>query len=206
MKDDQWYTAVALALILVVAGGMFAGFELGGNSASPRAPAPAAPSTAPDFLYFTVTTSAATDYDTYYPANVSVPHGQMIVVTITSYDPGVNPVPAPYADVLGTVGGIANYTLGDNETPVALTTLPNSELSHTFSVTYPGAAGQQLLGAGQPLINVPVPVSRDGIHPATVTFTITFPGPAQYVWRCVAPCDAYSMATPGFMIGSIDVT
>jgi hypothetical protein len=206
MSDDNWYTGVAVATMLVLVVGLLTGLALGGAFSGGSSPASPPASTAPDYLYFTVTTSAATQYDTYYPANVSVPHGEPIVITINCYDNGTNPVVSPFEDVIGTQGGAANFTLGPNATTRSLSSLPIGNISHTFSVTLPGMAGQLLIGAGNPYINVPVPPSPDGIHPTTVTFTVTFPSTGVYAWRCAAPCDPYSMVTPGFMIGSIDVT
>jgi hypothetical protein len=206
MAEDQWYNGLALALAVVLLGGLLLGLALAGVfTGRPSSPGPPAFS-GPSFLYLTVTTSAHTNFDTYYPANVSIPHGVPIVITITSYDPGVNPVPAPYGNVLGTAGDLANYTLEPNQSTQVLSTLQSTLISHTFSVTLPGMAGDVLLGAGKPMVNVPVPVSQDGIVPATVTFTVTFAGPGEYAWKCLAPCDPYSMTTPGFMSGSIFVT
>jgi hypothetical protein len=206
MSDDAWYTAVAVLMSAILVLGLLTGLGLGGAFSGPAAPAAPPSSSAPDYLYFTVTTSAATSYDTYYPANVTVPAGVPIVITITSYDPGVNVVNAPYTHVIGTVGGTANYSLGLDHTASTLSALPPDDVSHTFSVTYPGSAGQALIGAGKPIMSVPVPVSPDGVRPSTVTFTVIFPAAADYVWTCVAPCDPYSMQTPGFMIGAIYVT
>jgi hypothetical protein len=206
MSDNEWYTGVAIAVAVVLVVGLLVGLALGGaftgGSGSGSPPAPVGPS----YLYLTVTTSADTEFDTYYPANVSVPHGEQVVITITSYDPGVNPVPDPFGTIIGTQSGVANYTLAPNQSTQTLGSLPSSLISHTFSVTLPGMAGQMLLGEGKPMINVPVPISPDGILPATVTFSVTFSAPGDYAWRCVAPCDPYSMTTPGFMSGSIIVT
>jgi hypothetical protein len=206
VTDDQWYNGFAIGLAAVLELGLLVGLALGGAFSSSRVSASPPATRSPSYLYLTVTTSANTNFDTYYPANVSVPHGQSVVITITSYDPGVNPVPAPFGNIVGTAGDMANYTLTPNSSTQSLSTLPSSEISHTFSVTLPGMAGEILLGAGKPMINVPVPISPDGILPATVTFTATFAAPGEYAWRCVAPCDPYSMTTPGFMSGSIFVT
>lgn len=206
MEDDDWYSGVAIVASLILVVGLFTGLALGGAFSAGHTTVSAPAAVGPTYLYFTVTTSAHTLYDTYYPANVSVPHGEQIVITITSYDPGVNPIPDPYGNVIGTQGDLANYTLAPNQSTQTRSSLPNALISHTFSVTLPGMAGQDLLAAGKPMINVPVPVSPNGIVPATVSFTISFPAPGSYVWRCVAPCDPYSMDTSGFMIGSIGVT
>src|SRR5580693_10445078 len=141
VSDDAWYTGVAVVAAAVLVTGVLTGLELGGAFSNAHPAAPSAAPLVPEYVYFTVTTSAATEYDTYYPANLTVPSGEPIVITITSYDPGVNPVGSPYGNVIGTVGGTANYTLGTNQTPSTLSVLPTAEISHTFAVTYPGMAG-----------------------------------------------------------------
>jgi hypothetical protein len=206
MSDNEWYTQVALVIGLVVVVAFVAGLGLGGSTGSQSGASPPTESSTPSYLYFTVTTSAATHYDTFYPANVSIPHGHPVVITITSYDPGVNNVTSPYTDVIGAVGGTANFTYGANGTPEVRSSLANGLISHTFTVTLPGLAGSVLLGAGKPMINVPVPVSPDGVIPVAVTFEVVFDHAGEFVWSCLAPCDPYSMQTPGFMIGSISVS
>jgi hypothetical protein len=207
MSENDWFTGVALAISAVLIIGILVGLGLGGIVVgAPEAPSAAPSSEQPVYLYFTVTTSAATQYDTYYPANVTIPHGQPIVITITCYDNGVNNVTTPYADVIGTLGGVANYTNGLGNSTDMVASWPPALISHTFTVVLPGEAGNLETESGSPLINVPVPVSPDGIHPATVTFSVEFDHSAYLQWRCFAPCDPYSMATPGFMIGSITVT
>lgn len=205
MNDDRWYTMVAGFIALTVVVSFVAGLGLEGSFAAPPS-GPAAGSVPTAHLYFTVTTSAATDYDTYYPANVTLVLGQPVDITITCYDPGVNNVSALYQRVIGTVGGTANYTYGLNGSPQVMSSLPSANLSHTFTVSLPGEAGTLQTDSGTPFVNVPVPVSPDGILPATVTFSVVFSVAGDYVWRCVAPCDPYSMVTPGFMNGSISVS
>jgi hypothetical protein len=206
MDDNRWYTQTALVIagvfVIAILTGLALGGAFSGTSPSTGAPVPSAPT----YLYFTVTTSAATQYDTYYPANVSVPHGVPVIITITCYDNGSNPPPTALDSVIGTAGGTANFSF-PNGSIQQLSSLPASEISHTFTVTLPGVAGQLLLGAGDPAVNVPVPASSNGIAPAIVTFEVTFPNAgSRFVWRCDAPCDPYSMITPGFMIGAIYVT
>ncbi|MCI4340516.1 MAG: hypothetical protein L3J73_04545, partial [Thermoplasmata archaeon] len=98
------------AVTIVASGGHLPSIAL------PSGPASVA-NTKPAYLYFTVTTSASTDYDTFYPANVTVPANQPIIVTITDYDPGVNNVSTPYNQVIGTAGGSATYNDGLGDAP-----------------------------------------------------------------------------------------
>ncbi len=189
-----WIGAVAV----VASGGHLPSISLGSGSS-------AVPNTKPAYLYFTITTSASTGYDTFYPANVTVPVNQPIIVTITDYDDGVNNVSAPYDQVIGTQGGSATFNDGIGDPPTTVSSLTNGNISHTFTVVYPGAASRLTVAAGVPLINVPIPQSPDGIIPVWVTFSVIFTTTGHYVWTCLAPCDPYSMDTPGFMIGSIEV-
>ncbi len=45
---------------------------------------------------------------------------------------------------------------------------------------------------------------RDGAV-ATKTVTLTFAHPGTYHWKCVFPCDGYSMTNQGYMTGTITV-
>jgi len=156
------------------------------------------------YLYFTITASPLGN-DIYYPANVTVPVDAIVVVTIVCYDNGVNNVSAPYGNVIGTEGGSATYNFSTGGPPVSMTSLSWGNVSHTFTVSYPGVAGALQDAAGQPLLNVPVPPSPNGITPTVTTFTVVFTQTGHYIWNCFAPCDPYSMVTPGYMIGSIQV-
>jgi len=123
------------------------------------------------YLYFTITVST-TGYDIFYPANVTVPVDAIVVVTIVCYDNGVNNVSAPYGNVIGTQGGSATYNFSTGGAPVSKTSLGAGQISHTFTVTYPGAAGALQLAGGAPFLNVPIPPSPDGIVPTVTTFTL----------------------------------
>jgi hypothetical protein len=196
---------VALSLLwiagvgVVVSGGHLP--SLGLTTGGPPPP----PNSAPAYLYFTITTSAATEFDTFYPANVSVPVGQPVFVTILCYDNGVNNISAPYGSVIGTVGGSATYNFTNGAPSSSMTSLTNGNISHTFTIVYPGAASALEVQSGTPLLNVPIPPSPNGVDATITTFTMEFTATEHLVWTCLAPCDPYSMQTPGFMIGSINV-
>lgn len=136
--------------------------------------------TSPVHLYLTVGFNFTTAEDQYFPANFSVPADVAVVVTITNYDNGTNPVPDQDGRVTGTVGGTAS---ADGH---VYASIPGSGVSHTFSVLALG-------------INVPLPPS------STVTFSLMLEQPGTYSWHCLAPCDANAMATPGFMEGTLTV-
>ncbi len=137
--------------------------------------------TTPPHLYLTVGFNFTTGEDEYYPANFTIPADVNVVVTITNYDNGTNPVPDPVGRVTGTVGGSA---IINGQT---VTSIPGASVSHTFTVMALG-------------INVPIPAS------STVTFTIRPEGTGTYQWHCMAPCDPNAMDTPGFMQGTLTVS
>lgn len=136
--------------------------------------------TSPVHLYLTVGFNFTTGEDQYYPANFSVPADVEVVVTITNYDNGTNPVPDQEGRVTGTVGNTATAS------GASFASIPGSQVSHTFSVPALG-------------INVPIPAS------STVVFSLMLEQPGTYAWHCLAPCDANAMATPGFMEGTLTV-
>ncbi len=131
-------------------------------------------------LYLTVGFNFTTSEDQYFPANFTIPSDVNVIVTITNYDNGTNPVPDFSGKVTGTVGGTAMIN------GQSLTSIPGQNVSHTFTVAALG-------------LNVPLPPS------STVTFTLLIEAPGSYQWHCMAPCDANAMATPGFMEGTLTV-
>ncbi len=131
-------------------------------------------------LYLTVGFNFTTREDEYYPANFTIPPDVDIVITITNYDNGTNPVPDSIGKVTGTVGGAA---VVNGQT---VTSIPGQDVSHTFTIPSLG-------------LNVPIPAS------GTVTFTLLVEASGSYPWHCMAPCDTNAMATPGFMEGTLTV-
>ncbi len=137
--------------------------------------------TTPPHLYLTVGFNFTTGEDEYFPANFTIPADVNVVVTITNYDNGTNPVADSLGQVTGTVGGSAIIN------GLTVTSIPGASVSHTFTIMALG-------------INVPIPAS------SSVTFTIRPEGPGTYQWHCMAPCDTNAMDTPGFMEGTLTVS
>jgi len=124
------------------------------------------------------------------PSDISISKGDTIVLTIKEYDSMTSALPAgsPYNVVKGgtmTVDGVAT------------TTVPNSKISHTFSIPELG-------------INAPLPMAPEG-GASTVVFTFTANKAGTYTWRCFTPCGSDpkgmggSMATMGWMKGNVTV-
>jgi hypothetical protein len=137
--------------------------------------------TSPPHLYLTVGFNFTTGEDQYFPANFSVPVDVDVILSITNYDNGTNPVSNSLGQVSGVVGGVA---IINGQTT---SSIPGSSVSHTFTITSLG-------------LNVPLPPS------STVTFTLLIESPGVYQWHCMAPCDTNAMATPGFMQGTVTVS
>jgi hypothetical protein len=138
--------------------------------------------------------------DQFAPANFSIPADTLLEFTIINYDTGMNPVPPLEASVNGTVGNCIYL----NSTPTALGpcvhSVPTGFVAHTFSFA-PGSG----VYAG---FNVPIPSANDsgeGGIGASVTFFAWFNVTGAFTWHCLAPCDPYSMATDGFMTGTMTV-
>ncbi|MHB8606629.1 MAG: hypothetical protein ACYDCK_15405 [Thermoplasmatota archaeon] len=183
----------SIAFIGLVAGGLAGAYAYYDHLTVTPQPVTAAGSAtsattpARDYLYLTIEADPVSGFDTYLPSNFTVPAHEPIVVTITNYDDGANPVSAERAQVRGTLGGVMTVG-GDNVTHLA-----SDGVSHTFTID--GVPGGE--------INVPIPPATDATHPERVTFTIEFGAAGTYTWMCYAPCDDHSMGLPGRMMGNV---
>ncbi len=176
-----WVGAFVLVLG-VLAGGIL------GHVAAP----PVVTTSGSDHLYLTISFDPYTGADQYFPGNFSVPANVPVTITITNYDNGTNPVPASFAQVLGTVGGTETVT-NATATGAVVTSIPAGQVAHTFTLI------------SSPYdINVPVPAAQ-GTTPTSVSFTIVFTTTGQFVWHCMAPCNGHAMTTPGYMTGTVTV-
>lgn len=124
------------------------------------------------------------------PSDITISKGDTIVLTIKEYDDAPTALPAgsPYNAVAGgteTVNG------------VAVTTVSNTDISHTFTIPELG-------------INAPLPKAPEG-GVSTIVFTFKADKAGSYVWRCFTPCGGDpkgmggSMATKGWMQGNVTV-
>ncbi|MGA8275892.1 MAG: hypothetical protein WB789_09735 [Thermoplasmata archaeon] len=136
--------------------------------------------------------------DQFAPANFTVPADTLLEFTLLNFDTGQNPVSPLEAEVNGTVSNCIYL----NSTPTSLGpcehSLPAGFVVHTFSFESGAYAG----------FNVPIPSavnSGEGGIGASVTFFAYFNQTGTFTWNCEAPCDPYSMATNGFMTGTMTV-
>jgi hypothetical protein len=136
--------------------------------------------------------------DQYAPANFTVPANTLLEFTLINFDTGLNPVSSLEATVNQTVGNCIYL----NSTPTSLGpcvhSVPATGVAHTFSFDTGPYAG----------FNVPLPSavgSPEGSSGATVIFFAYFNQTGTFHWRCLAPCNGLSMATFGFMRGTMTV-
>ena len=180
--------ALAIALVISLVLGVMAGGILGYSSR----PDSSAATSKVDYLYLTESFNPANGHDEFFPGNFTVPAGVPVVITITEYDNGTNPVPASLGQVRGTVGGTATVTNASGTQQVNV--VSPEGVTHTFTILQ-----------GPYNVNVPLPVAGDLAHPTIVTFTVVFGTTGLFAWHCLSPCDPVSMVTPGYMFGTITV-
>ncbi len=134
----------------------------------------------------------------YAPANFSVPADTLLEFTLINYDTGQNPVTPLQASVNGTVANCIYL----NATPAKLGTcvhsVPTGFVAHTFSFLNGTYAGFNV-----PLVSA-IDSPEGGIG-ASVTFFTYFNVTGTFYWHCLSPCDPFSMATGGFMLGTMTV-
>lgn len=196
MREQTWFNVVAGVVALAVVAGLFLGASLSGGSATASGSTPPA-SPSVDHLYLTVAFNPVTGLDEYFPANFTVPAHTLVIVTITNYDNGTNPVPAAVANVIGTVGGTESVVYPGTSAATTVSSVDITDIAHTFSVPVAG---------GGYALNAPIPAAGPTGLPTTVSFGTYFNQTGDLVWMCMAPCDPGSMVTPGFMTGTITVT
>ena len=128
----------------------------------------------------------------FVPSSLTVKANQPVRLVITSYDDGTAPLPSALVTYDKVAGG--TETVGG----VALTSVKNSEVSHTFTVPQLG-------------LNAVIPAApSNGSVKVVFTFTPTKSG--TFTWQCYAPCGSGSdgmggaMVTKGWMTGSLQVS
>ncbi len=128
-------------------------------------------------------------------ALITVPAATEIKITIINYDSGIDaPSVQSATSVSGVVGNriqvfnndsIPQASLSLGTDSVQYASIPASELSHTFS-TNTG-------------VNIPIlPNSTE------IAYTY-FQNTGVYDWGCLCQCGQFSMNSPGWMTGQIDV-
>lgn len=205
---DRWGSIVLGAAVLVVVTGVITFFLSGavfgyspGGSTTPSTPTGSGGTTPISYngsvhLYQTISFNPYSGHDQYYPANFTIPAGLPIMFTIASYDNGTNYPPLGASDVIGTVNGTETIQGGGPGTPQgAVSYVPPNDTAHTFTIDQGGVH-----------LNVVVPPTANTSYPVRIFFTVIFATPGTYTWACQAPCDPYSMTTPGYMTGTVTVT
>lgn len=210
---------VAAALVSIVAGLVVSVFAVAGVVYGVRAVADQlrpARSAAPSYPPETVSMKILTNSEfgpRYTNADWTVHKGQTVILRITNFDDGAAPLmgfQVAYDNVEGTVGAGKACTPtasgpGRACSPVSTETvdghsvahLPNSEVSHTFTVPALG-------------LNLPIPLAPSGKGVTVVArFVATRTG--TFTWQCYAPCGSGqsgmggAMSVPGWMEGKVTV-
>ncbi len=194
MKSGRPLARTTLAILVAVPLllGVLAGAIAGVMTAPPVAAA--SHPTTTDYVNLTIGFDFASGLDRYFPANFTVDAHAVVVITITNFDHGVNPVPAQLSSVKGTVGGTETIRDAANPTGTAVTSVPDNETAHTFTLL-----------TGPYDVNVPIPAAKSASDPVSVTFSVVFDTPGVFQWHCMAPCDDVAMTTPGYMTGFVTV-
>lgn len=187
MRRGTLALAVATALVLGAVGGAALGVLF-------RAPVTLPAPNGTEYLFLTIGFDFANGLDKYMPANVTVPTHTPVLVTITNYDNASNPVDNATAIVRGTVGNVETIQSASDATAMTMAAVPANQVSHTFT-----------MDGGLYSINAPIPAAAGRGNPMIVTFTAYFNVTGSFEWHCMAPCDALSMTTPGFMRGTVTV-
>jgi hypothetical protein len=189
MRDSDWYTVLAGFFILgvLVIGAVAIVEESPGIYGSPKADP-----NSPDYLYLTISFNPVTGNDEYFPANFTVPVDTLVMIIVTNFDNGTNPVPSLLRSVTGTVGDTELVTEGNPTTTTSVAALAPGSLSHTFSIM-------------QIELNAPIPPAPSGSSPSVTSFGVYFNQTGTFDWMCQAPCNPVSMETPGLMSGIVTV-
>ncbi len=187
IRRSTLVVGLVVVLLLGVLGGGIAGYFVRGPIAGETAPST-------EYLFLTIGFDFATGLDRYMPANFTVPTHTLVVVTITNYDNASNPVSPPTNAVTGTVGNVMVMQATSQAAGMTMGTVPATQVAHTFTME-----------GGPYTINVPIPAANSLADPMRVTFRAYFNMTGTFDWHCQAPCDTSSMATPGFMRGTVTV-
>jgi hypothetical protein len=136
--------------------------------------------------YYVVTTNGLAS-----SARITIPAHRLIKLTIINYDDGTADIPQQFLNVTGVLNETVTPTVG-NTTAYQLTTIPQGQDSHTFTITSLG-------------INIIVPPT------SIVTAYLMFNQTGTFSWQCFNPCGSgptgwgEAMSTPGWMNGQISV-
>jgi uncharacterized cupredoxin-like copper-binding protein len=119
------------------------------------------------------------DWPRFAPASFTVSKSGPITITITNHDDGTSPMSTSLESYDAVQGGTETVD------GAAVTSVPNSQLSHTFTV--PG------LG-----VYIVIPAAPTG-GTNTIVFTFTPKKSGSFSWQCYAPCGSGSDGMGGAM-------
>jgi hypothetical protein len=115
------------------------------------------------YLNLTLRENPANGFDQVTPANFSLPAGVPVLLRITSYDPGLNPTSALWAQVMGATDG-GEWIGEGNATPHGLVAgIDPWQVSHTITIAPLGWPynGSMTNGTGMPRGMGPMPATGE---------------------------------------------
>lgn len=195
-RSPAWFLLLAsvsiVAMLLAACSSTTSTPNSASSGSTPIHPSSPQPATDVSLTIQTGKMDGKPNWPRFVPANFSVANGTKVVLTITSYDDGPSPLPAGMTTYDSVQGGTETV---DGR---SVTSVPNSNLSHTFTVPQLG-------------LNVAIPAVTSGEKSVTVVFTFTATKSGSFIWKCMAPCGSGSdgmggaMAAAGWMRGTITV-
>lgn len=200
MKDNTRIQVIALFLIAVFFASMFAVTAASSNQNQSKlvyslnlviATVPATnQSVGNQYLFFQSENGSLVS-----SAMITVPAATEIKITIINYDSNIDsPMEVTATNVTGVVGNeiqvfrsvaVSQNSLASGTGSVKYSSIPASDLSHTFS-TNTG-------------VNIPILP-----HSTEIAYTY-FQNTGTYTWGCLCQCGQFSMDSPGWMTGQINV-
>lgn len=194
MRDQDWFNIVAAVtvVLVLVAGGLAFAMAPGAPVTTGRSGAGSQGPTV--YRNLTISYDPAAGGFAYDEIALGIPLNVRAIFTLTSLDSVSAKLPTMAdAEVVGTDGG--GIQIINEKGSVFVTSIPASEVSHTFS-----------LSNGFYHLNVPVPATDRAGAGAVVSFSAIFTMPGTYVWGCVVLCGEADMHFPGLMYGTLTVS
>ncbi len=183
-------TSAALALLLVGAASVYQAGSVG----NPVLPGGGGGPTV-EYVNSTVSASGPNGTMVFCPGNFTVVENTTVVFTFTIYDTNASVADPSAALVQGSENGTEEVIAYPGASPEFVSSLPTSEVSHTFTIVI-----------GTSVVNVPLPAAISASQPATVVFTMVFGESGVFEWFCNPDCVPYSIQEGTGMAGTVTVT
>ncbi len=184
--------SIALASLLVV--GVAAVYE-SGQFGSGAAPPSGGGTPAVEYVNSTVEPASLGGPEVFCPGNFTVTENTTVEFTFSIYDTNASGVDPEAALVQGSQNGTEEIIAQPGAAPEYVTSLPTTDVSHTFTIV-----------VGSTVINAPLPAAPSASQPAVVVFDVTFSESGTFTWYCNPNCEPYPIQEGQGMSGTITVT